>query len=80
LKETKPTSFGDFERNMEKHIYSETKRVCGEARTEKQRLLSKAKYYNHKPEIKENLLRQADNLKSMGKCDLEALYYSMLFN
>jgi len=64
---------------MEQHIYKETRRVCNEAKLEKQRLLSKAKYYNHKPEVKEKLVTQANTLKSLQKCELESLYSSILF-
>jgi hypothetical protein len=55
----------DLQRNMETHIYDLTKKECNEALFEKNRLLKRANQFNHRPEKREQILNQAQELKQL---------------
>ena len=58
-------TFMDLQRNMETHIYDLTKKECNEALFEKNRLLKRANQFNHRPEKREQILNQAQELKQL---------------
>lgn len=65
MKMERPEMYGEFNKNMESHIYKETKRGCSEAQYEQRRLRQRARYFNHRPEKAAEILHAAENLAEL---------------
>lgn len=65
MKMERPEMYNEFNKNMENHIYRETKRECSEAQFEQKRLKQRARYFNHRPEKASEILHTAETLPNL---------------
>lgn len=78
MKADEPDLFNQFNQNMENMIYKETKRECSEAQYEQKRLKQRARYFNHRPEKAQEILKEAQSLQQLWFCDELEKYNEIL--
>ena len=70
--------FSQFQRNMEQHMLESAQQTCGEAQTERNRLLKRAHQLNHRPEKQDQILEQAEKVKGLEACQKYSRFKDLL--